>query len=1270
MLARGYVRQVEEINRTVADPQAKQAALDQARTQYQEARRTLQVRPEQTAPAVADQTTAQVAPTPAETIPQEAQPTRAVRPGTEEMTPEFRAKAQRQALEMMGYTPEQIEAEIARRAPIQAETSQPVAETATRAPRLQPALAVQSSLESALRQEPAPIRRKAGEDVQIFRAGEQPEYDPATQKVVTFKGSDRQDYIAIAPKQMSRSDAAAFGRSRIQPGQPAQRQAARQSEAPPPLLRPDAQVNPEGGIPKATKAPVNFKAPERAPVDKGSNVSLEQFVINEGGLRRSAYDRGEAKYLTGREGGRPGAVNNLGLHADELRLRANDAGYGPYETVDDFMRALTDVGRTEKPQSFNPDIEAARRAEMGENEQADATAFQKLLEDPPLARAYDEITSGHATPEKTAEFLEGAQRYGLSARGIAEVLHSGQQAEAAPEPSGRGESPRASSATDSDLMSGYRKLGTDDPAEISQLLRDADKRFKKSATEGEKAAADRAWTKVQRLTPAEQQALSTVIPERVFAPVRDDYTGETGERYSRAVSDIPLSEKNAQLDKNLADLLNFFDEVQDKPKPKLVENAAQRLKENATGRRAGSGGQQLVDMAIVAGWKVYERGMTYAQWAKEVIKEAGEWVRPHLQAAWRQLQSSGVGQFLKDEGGSAKLGLGIPEAIAKRGKAAETVGGLQTAAQLGNPRFVIRNVLQHVAYGKQERGATRLAAALDWAFSHATGKPRQITGPRGSDLASYVRNWGKALDAYKNGQPLPGKLNADYLTPNANALDKAVGKVMAYINEIPDAANWQTRFESSLKSIVEASKKSGAKYDVDDVVNQAWAEANRAALRDKNFVSSAALKIKQAFNTASSPITGTDKWGLGDFVLKYAQTPGALLKRGLEHSPLGLFEVAKQAATPGPFRRRNTLLALSRVMAGTAEGLGLGAALAAAGVLVGPEEEDKTGQSFEREQGVRGFSFNASALCRLLTGESSKLRAGDQLYSIDWLQPWAMSASAGAAIYNLHKDGKLGPGKAAGATGEAMYDSLAKTLDVMGDQSILKNLSRYASKATGESFTDKALNFMKAVGLDVPSSFVPSIARQVRQVIDPYERDTRPENREGLKGFAREAINRAEAQLPGVSQTFPTRPSVLTGQPKKTALGEMSVPGRIAAQFSPANISTYALQPVAREIGRLNRAGEKVSVSPPRWEANKQTGKPLPLALQRDAEARFALSFATESKALINHPRYKNASNEVKATAINSLARQLRERIRKPGASNKSISEIIERAEASAALGK
>lgn len=111
-----------------------------------------------------------------------------------------------------------------------------------------------------------------------------------------------------------------------------------------------AVENEGGGVPKLPTAPVNFgrlaeRAADRAltPEERAGNQSLESFVVNQGGVRRSSNNRGEVDYGVGREGGRPGFVNDSGLPVDEMRRYANEAGYGPYETEADFLGALRDA---------------------------------------------------------------------------------------------------------------------------------------------------------------------------------------------------------------------------------------------------------------------------------------------------------------------------------------------------------------------------------------------------------------------------------------------------------------------------------------------------------------------------------------------------------------------------------------------------------------------------------------------------------------------------------------------------------------------------------------------------------------------------------------------------------------------------------------------------------------------------------------------------------------------------------------------------------------
>lgn len=78
-------------------------------------------------------------------------------------------------------------------------------------------------------------------------------------------------------------------------------------------------------------------------------------------------------------------------------------------------------------------------------------------------------------------------------------------------------------------------------------------------------------------------------------------------------------------------------------KPLFVQEAEQRLEEGREGK-LGAGGpsaQELVDMAVVSGWKLYREGMRFTEWARSVISEIGQRVRPYLRAAWDQIQKTG-----------------------------------------------------------------------------------------------------------------------------------------------------------------------------------------------------------------------------------------------------------------------------------------------------------------------------------------------------------------------------------------------------------------------------------------------------------------------------------------------------------------------------------------------------------------------------------------------------------------------------------------------------
>jgi len=133
-----------------------------------------------------------------------------------------------------------------------------------------------------------------------------------------------------------------------EPPQVQQRANAPTAEAPQQsgkLLR--SVVNPEGGVPVVQRATPSFEnlaeregRREFNSEELEGNRNLWQFVKKQGGVQRSVANRGELSYLVGREGGAPGVVSDAGLPVDEMRRYANEAGFGPYETEDDFLQAL------------------------------------------------------------------------------------------------------------------------------------------------------------------------------------------------------------------------------------------------------------------------------------------------------------------------------------------------------------------------------------------------------------------------------------------------------------------------------------------------------------------------------------------------------------------------------------------------------------------------------------------------------------------------------------------------------------------------------------------------------------------------------------------------------------------------------------------------------------------------------------------------------------------------------------------------------------------
>jgi hypothetical protein len=355
-------------------------------------------------------------------------------------------------------------------------------------------------------------------------------------------------------------------------------------------------------------------------------------------------------------------------------------------------------------------------------------------------------------------------------------------------------------------------------------------------------------------------------------------------------------------------------------------------------------------------------------------------------------------------------------------------------------------------------------------------------------------------------------------------------------------------------------------------------------MRDKNWVSESLKRMQHGLNRLST-FNKSEKVGLGTLIVNYPQYPGSALKRAMEHSPLGLIDVAIEASKPGPFRERNVINALSKSLTGSAFTFGMGTLLGASGILTQGLTDDRRDNRRLREIGYRPYQLNTSALSRWFNGgfQQQRYADGDNLVSIDWAQPFAMLLAAGAATsYAWNRE--MSKTDKAKETGQAIYDSVASFMSTLGDQSVVKNLTHY------KDTYDRAVEFKedgiaataKDIADDIVSSNVPVVLNQIRQWYDPVNRSTWAQEtdekgklvrKEGLSGFLEETFIRrpqsrlpivAEKGIPGVMRGLPAFPgsrkqTTYTPQPENNSF--------INAFVNPSNVST--VRPVDQSDRKL-----------------------------------------------------------------------------------------------------
>lgn len=691
------------------------------------------------------------------------------------------------------------------------------------------------------------------------------------------------------------------------------------------------------------------------------------------------------------------------------------------------------------------------------------------------------------------------------------------------------------------------------------------------------------------------------------------------------------------------------------------------------------------DYAIIGAAKMGKGTIKFADWSEQMVKDLGESIRPQLNQLYErsreayEASSKKVSQqtistaermaekVIKNKQISPEDSAPLRELARKVSRLSgeakniasqdlqvilqalenptwlKKVSSAQTIAQLLNPKTQVRNIVGNELFYRWEQINKLLATPIDFARSKITGGPRTVTF-KTNNQGRYWYNWmrgGKAgwkgtnVNGIETQYDLGGPAYGNSFKYNPmKYLEKALGASLksfdtaAYMRAYNDTLGEQ----ATLRALNEGQGGDKAliqryiREADDNMVKLADEYGKYVTFQDNNAISKGLVGLKKGLNLKKD-------FGLGDLILKYPKTPGALLHRALEYSPAGFLRSAYMLAKPLLKKEVNTreaTLALSRAIMGTFGLTGMGMYLMDKGVLTGAVSKDKDVRELQKAAGQGQYQVNLSALIRLAKSgfddKGVKLQEGDFLYTYDWAQPLSMSTSVGANIVKNMGEGKQ---KFDGLAG-TIYNSLEGGLGTLTEQSVVQGLKRAADGYPGQTVTDKILDVLS----DIPSSFVPTAFNQYRQLQDNSKPETYSPNK------WEQTWNKAQAKIPGLSGDLPRQYDTL-GREKQTYDDN----NFFNVLLNPGFSSRYDLSPEAKLLVELIEETGDESLAP-RAAGKTIRVKGESIKLNGDMYSRYQQLLGEETRSRISKINPNN-SLKSKIKAVDKAYDKAGERARK-----------------------
>lgn len=564
---------------------------------------------------------------------------------------------------------------------------------------------------------------------------------------------------------------------------------------------------------------------------------------------------------------------------------------------------------------------------------------------------------------------------------------------------------------------------------------------------------------------------------------------------------------------------------------------------------------------------------------------------------------------------------------------------IRMLGMLGAPRTHIRNVIGNMGNVGLRMSKNINARVMESILIKDQSQRTRTFKPATKEIKDYVSNIAKeeVLGGNKyNDTKTELENNLKTFNENHKGMAKIVNPISKAMNKLSGGNSWLLDREDKLFSSF-AYKRSLQEFlaargmeTVEDINSNpkilaegkefAMQQALEATYRQDSELAAA---ISNYVKKSEKPnAKKTDKF-LGTIVeanIPFKKTPINIAKTGVEFSPIGLTNGISDILV----NVRNGKVEMSQAIDEISKGitglglLGIGVLLAHNGFELTAADDDKEKKAkYDKSLGEMEYS----------------IKVGDRYYDLSWMAPSSMPLYTGIELYQaLVKEQKL--------DGNAVVNTLAKTIDPLSSMSLLEGLSKSVksySKTPGEFISKFTLSSLE----NYVTQYVPTLLSQIANMSDDKKRTTTPSGDSSFTEFDK-TWNSIKIKVPGLRQTLPEQ----TDAWGRTQMNESPGLRFFNSFFNPANNSKDKKDATDREIERLyNELGEDSywsTRSLPKMDFDKfVTISKEKHNLSNEELVKYKKTYGKIAKdgadKLIKTKEYKNATDEEKGQMLSSL---------------------------------